>query len=669
MLQLDSVSKHYGAKRLFDDVNWTIGESGQVIGVVGPNGAGKTTLFEIIAGLEDPDTGQVIKSRDYSVGYLKQEIEPESSQSVLDAILEGASEILELEDRLESLRQRMDTESDEQSLEELSEEYGQLESRFRSLGGYEIRSKAKEVAEGLGFDSDDFNRPLNTFSGGWRVRISIGQLLLGTHDLLLLDEPTNHLDLESIEWFKDYLQRTDQTIALISHDRSLLNKAVDQIVEVANRHVKVYQGNYETYLEEREKYRQECLKKAKEQEKKREKIQAFIDKFRYNASKASLVQSRIKKLERMEPIEVPPKNQPTIDFEFPEPDRIPRKLIDANGISKAFGQNVLYQDVDLTIWRGDRIAIAGPNGSGKTTLLKILAGDLTPDTGDLEWSDDIDIGYFAQHSLDQLNPENTIFEEVREANANLSETRIRSILGSLQLQDDDVYEPINVLSGGEKNRVLLAKILVEEHDCIFLDEPTNHLDIPSREVLEQALSHFSGVVCVVSHDRAFLEELTNQVIYIEEGDVSIFQGSYDTFMEECGDQLKTRSGSSSPSNESATTSEQQLSKKEKRRLAAQMREKRREELKPLERQLQQVEDELQEAEQRYETLESELADPDAYERDDIGQLQKKYGKTEKRVEQLMESWEKLQLEIEQIRSKYDERLEQAIEAGASKIEV
>ncbi|MFB6375048.1 MAG: ABC-F family ATP-binding cassette domain-containing protein, partial [Bradymonadaceae bacterium] len=373
MVQLDSISKTFGAETLFADLDWQLPDD-TTVGLVGPNGAGKTTVVEIIAGRMDPDTGEVIVPKKVDVGYLPQEVTEERiDKTVLEVILEGASDLLEIGDELEDLEEELEGASAEESVD-LSSDYAELQEAFQQRGGYELESHAREIAAGLGFDHDEFHQTMETFSGGWRMRASLGRLLLGQPEVLLLDEPTNHLDLESLEWLEGFLHNYEGTIVTISHDRYFLNRIVDEIAELAHGTLRTFTGDYDTYRQKRRELRERLEKKRREQQKEIDEMQEFIDKFRYNASKASLVQSRIKKLERMEPVEVPEPLETDVSFQFPQPPRIGKTVVDAREIDKAYGDNVVYEDLDFTLYRGEKVAFVGPNGAGKSTLMKLLAG-------------------------------------------------------------------------------------------------------------------------------------------------------------------------------------------------------------------------------------------------------------------------------------------------------
>jgi len=659
MIKLESVSKRFGAEQLFEGLDWHLPEEGMV-GLVGPNGAGKTTLFEIMAGRLDPDEGEVIVPRAVDVGYLPQEWTfEEGERSVLEVILEGAANLTSVQERLEELEDRLDSASAEESVE-LSDEYAELEETFRQRGGYELESTAQEIAAGLGFESAALDRPIRTFSGGWRMRAALGRLLLRHPDILLLDEPTNHLDLSSLEWLEEFLNTYGGTIVTISHDRYFLNALADEIAELASGTLRIFTGDYDTYREKRRNLRERLQKKAKEQRKKRERIQEFVDKFRYNASKASLVQSRLKKLERMEPVEVPEPLETDVSFEFPQPPRVSKTVASLSEVSIAYGDNRVYEDLDFTLYRGEKVAFVGPNGAGKSTLLKMLAGVEKPDSGEVDLGG-VDIAYFAQHSLEQLDPDETVFDSMERAASREAYPDIRPVLGAFGFSDDQVEKRVEVLSGGEKARLALARMLLEPAGCLLFDEPTNHLDIPSCQVLEQALQDFEGAICIISHDRYFLNNVVNRVVHIEKGSTVSYKGDYDYYRykregePEEAEEVDGREASDQRRNGSV----EGVSPKERRRIRAELREERREETRELREELDEIENRIEQLEERQETLEEKLADPSTYGgEENVEELQREFGEVESELLEWMEKWEERSSELESIRDRYEKRAEE-----------
>jgi ATP-binding cassette subfamily F protein 3 len=662
MVQLDSVSKTFGADTLFDDIDWQLPE-GASVGLVGPNGAGKTTLVEIIAGRLDADTGEVIVPNAVDVGYLPQEVTEERvDKTLLEIILEGAGELLEMQERLDELEDQLERASSDESVD-LSSEYAELQQNFQQRGGGGIESRAREIAVGLGFDNDEFDSPLGTFSGGWRMRALLGRLLMRAPEVLLLDEPTNHLDLESLEWLEGFLTNYDGTVVTISHDRYFLNRLVDEIAELAHGTLRVFTGDYDTYREKRRKMRQRLLEKRRQQEKERDEIQEFIDKFRYNASKASLVQSRIKKLEKMELVEVPEPLTTDVSFEFPQPPRVGKTVVQARDVEKSYGRTEVYDGVDFTMYRGEKIAFVGPNGAGKSTLMKMLAGVESPDSGTIDTGNRVEVGYFAQHSLEQIDPNDTVFESMEEVASHDAYPEIRPVLGAFGFSGDDVEKSVHVLSGGEKARLALARMLLEPAGCLLLDEPTNHLDIPSCQVLEQALQDFEGAVGIISHDRYFLNNVVNKVVHVEQGELTNYAGDYDYYRyKRAADEESEQADATADEQAEDEESEEEggtVSKKERRRIRAELRRERREETEALREEIDAIEERIEEIEDRQETLEEKLADPSTYGSDeDLEELNKEFGQLDDELAELMMEWEQKGAELEEIREEYEKRAEE-----------
>lgn len=652
MIQLEGISKSYGSDLLFTDLNWQL-LPGSRVGLVGPNGAGKTTLMRILVGHEEPDQGRVILPRDCRVGYLPQELEHFEEGSVLDIILSGRADLLALEERIAELEEIMA--SEEGAGERLAGEYSDAQDRFRREGGYELRSRAREIGAGIGFEDAALDEPISTFSGGWKMRALLARLLLSRPDLLLLDEPTNHLDVESIEWLEHFLIQYPGTVITISHDRFFLNRIVHTIAELHGQGLSIYHGDYDDYLKERELRRERLLAAASQQEKERERIEEFVERFRYKATKARQVQSRVKHLEKMDLVEVPPGYEAEINFVFPAPPRMGKVVLDGRGISKRYGDHIIYEGLDFQLHRGERVAFVGPNGAGKSTLLKILAGELRPDKGQVERGSRVEIAYFAQHSVDQLDLSRTILEEMEAAASYESAPNIRSILGAFLFSGDDVHKKISVLSGGEKNRVALAKLLLEPAGCLLLDEPTNHLDIPSRRVLEHALQNFEGAFCVISHDRYFLQEVVNRVVHIEAGEVRDYPGTYDEYRWRRAREAEAAEGLQDPQNKPTDDGEAEVvSRRDLRRLRAELRDEKNAEIGALGKELAALEAEIESLESELEVLEARLADPQTYEGsgEKIVELQKQHLQVEERLMSAMQEWEERGELLDEIEKKY-----------------
>jgi ATP-binding cassette subfamily F protein 3 len=524
VIAVESISKSYGGQVLFRELSWRIAER-ERIGLVGPNGAGKTTLCRILAGLEEPDAGGVSRPRGTTVGYLAQEAAASGEGSVLAEALAGFADVWALERDMEEVAAALAS----TPTEALTARYGDLQHRFEALGGYRLESQARAILSGLGFRPDELTRPVSEFSGGWRMRAALARLLLLAPSLLLLDEPTNHLDLESLGWLEDFLSGYSGTVVVVSHDRYFLNRMVTSIAELSTAGLSVYQGDYDDYLVERQARHALLEAQARNQAKRIEEIERFIARFRYQATKARQVQSRIKMLERVDRIEVPGAAR-RIHFKFPEPPRTGRRVATVAGLHKAYGDNVVYAGVDFAVERGQRVALVGENGAGKSTLLKILAGILSFERGERTLGTHVAVHYYAQHQLDALTPSNSVLEELIAAAPGLPHTRLRAILGAFLLSGDAVDKKVAVLSGGEKARLALAKMLVHPAALLCLDEPTNHLDLASREVLEEALAVFPGTIVFISHDRYFINRIATEVTHVEHGRLTRHLGGYDDYL-------------------------------------------------------------------------------------------------------------------------------------------
>ncbi len=524
MIQLDAIAKSYGGQRLFEDLSWRI-EANERIGLVGPNGVGKTTIFRILASVEEPDAGRVVVDRGVSVGYLPQEVAGTVTGSVLAEALSGFEGVWRLERELEEIAVRLATDPSEV----LTARYGDLQHEFEAHGGYHLEARAKVILGGLSFRPADFHRPLAEFSGGWRMRAALARLLLLRPSLLLLDEPTNHLDLESLEWLEEFLTEYPGSVVVVSHDRYFLNRMVTSIAELSPDGLAPYPGGYDSYLVEREARYELREARARNQARRVAEIERFVERFRYQATKARQVQSRIKMLERIERISLD-RPERHIRFAFPAPPRTGRVVAQLDGVDKAYGDTVVYRGLDLTVERGDRIALVGPNGAGKSTLLRMLAGVLSFEAGTRTLGAQVTVHYYAQHQLDALDPARTVLEEIDAVAPEAVQSRLRAILGAFLFSGDSVDKRVAVLSGGEKARLALARMLVRPAALLCLDEPTNHLDLVSRGVLEQALIEFPGTIVFISHDRYFINALATKIVEIAGGALTVHLGDYDAYL-------------------------------------------------------------------------------------------------------------------------------------------
>ncbi len=529
MIHVEGLSKRYGDRVLLEDVSWHVKKRDR-IGLTGPNGSGKTTLLKMLGGLQEADSGSIRMATGTTIGYLPQDGIVLHGRTLYDEVVLAFEDLLALRDEQHKIEEAM-AEADENhtGLEKLLERYADVTERFKDRGGWEIEAQVASVLKGLGFSLSDQKRNTEEFSGGWQMRIALAKLLLARPNVLLMDEPTNHLDLPARNWLEEYLGDYPGAVVLVSHDRFFLDATIKRITEVGLKTLTDYHGNYSKYVVEH-KARMERLRSAwRRQTDEIEKVQVFINRFRYTATKAKQVQSRIKQLDKVERIEIPPERK-KIRFRFPDAPRPGRVVLEAKGVRRAFGENVVLDHVDLLIERGDRIALVGPNGAGKSTLMRILAGVDQPDQGVRVEGHRVVLDYFAQDQAAELNPTRTVYDEMTSASTTTMVPMIRSVLGSFLFEGDDVYKKVAVLSGGERNRLALAKMLLHPSNVLLLDEPTNHLDIDSKEVLLEALAAYKGTLVFVSHDRYFVDRLAEKVIEVGDGEAPLYPGGYEDFL-------------------------------------------------------------------------------------------------------------------------------------------
>jgi ATP-binding cassette subfamily F protein 3 len=538
MIHLSNISKQHGSQILFANASFQI-LPGVRTGLVGPNGAGKSTVFRLIIGEEEADKGEISCAKKTVIGYFSQEVGEMSGRSALEETMAAVGEVVRLGEELKIMEAAMALPMEDEAMTALLEKYGDAMEEFEHRGGYDLESRAQAVLTGLGIGPEDFNRPVESFSGGWKMRIALARILTMNPDVLLLDEPTNHLDVESIVWLEEWLAKDFKGAVLMTcHDRDFMNRLVSRIIEVANATITTYSGNYDFYLREREIRREQLAASFRRQQEMLAKEEEFIAKFAARASHASQVQSRVKKLDKIERIELPPE-QRVINFEFAEPPRSGDDVVRMEDLAKSWlrddgGEKPVFSGISGVIQRGEKVAVVGVNGAGKSTFLKVLAGQTEPSNGCATIGANVSLGYFSQHAMDVLAPERTVFETVQDALPQANIGTIRNLCAAFLFQGDTVDKQIKLLSGGEKSRVVLATMLARPLNFLILDEPTNHLDIQSREVLLGALQKFTGTVVLVSHDRHFLRSLVNRVMEVDHGEMRSYGGDYEYYLRKSG---------------------------------------------------------------------------------------------------------------------------------------
>ena len=627
----DKISKSFGGRVLYSNATLQL-NAGERWALVGPNGAGKTTLLKIIMGLESADEGTVTFAKDATLGYLEQETELMGDRTALNEVIESAHEIKQWERKVNDLSIKIAETPEGATLNKYLEDYAHAMERFERLGGYELESRARQILAGLGFPVEDFDKPAKEFSGGWQMRISLSKLLLRRPDVLLLDEPTNHLDLESVQWLERFLSSYDGTVLLVSHDRSFMDACVTHVAALENRMLVTYTGNYSGYLHQREENLEQLRAKRAAQERDIAHMETFIERFRYKPTKAKQVQERVAKVEKIrEELVVLPEQSHHMHFRFPEPPRTGDTVISLEGVAKSYEDNFVYDNVDLKLYRGDHVALVGPNGAGKSTLMKLIAGKLKPDAGQISLGQNVTEAYYAQHQLEELNPANTVLAELDTVAAGWTTSEERRLLGAFLFHGDDVEKRVNVLSGGERARLALAKMLVSPDPLLLLDEPTNHLDIDSVDVLEKALVGFPGTIILISHDEHLVRAVANKVVDVRDHKVTVYDGNYDYFLFKLAELQAAAQGetssktvssygtsgaravkSSGPEAGQAAGSSRNVKTKEQRRAEAEERNRRSRALRETKKRLDEVEAALTPAHKRYDELMTLMADEALY---------------------------------------------------------
>jgi ATP-binding cassette subfamily F protein 3 len=651
MISFSRVSKFFGKQDVLADCSFQV-NPGERVGIIGANGSGKSTIFRLLLGLEDPDQGQISVPKSLRLGYLPQDVLQFRGKSVLAQVMDVAAEVRAIEKELALLSRQLEEPLPDKEMAAAARRQGVLLEEFHRLGGYDLEVRARKVLAGLGFKETDADRPVEEMSGGWAMRVALARILLAEPDVILLDEPTNHLDLDSLLWLEEYLAHVPSALMLVSHDRVFLDRVVHRLLEVESGKVTSYPGNFERYLEEKEKQTQGQWAAHRHQQEQIRQIKRFVDRNRARKDRARQVQGRLKMLEKMEII-APPTSQARFSFRFPPPERSGRVVLEFQGLSKSYGGIPVYRDLDLTIQREDRVAFLGRNGAGKTTLLKLMAGALSPDAGQRILGTGVRIAYFSQQQLELLNPQQTVIESLRSIAGDMSHGQIRSLLGAFLFRDHEVEKLISILSGGERSRLLLCHMLVQQANFLLLDEPTNHLDIPGRRVLEEALKAYEGTICLVSHDRHLINAVCNKVLVLRDRRVEVFPGNYRDYEEI----WKTRAEGLTPSDQPDAARKDQASParkgKEQKRLEAAWRNELHQQKAPLASRLQGLEQAIESATKRIEDLAQLLAAPETYRNGSpVDELTREYYQLKRTLEDDTRQWEETALELEALEESF-----------------
>ncbi len=636
MLHLNQIEMQFGGRLLFGSVSMHIRKKDRAA-LIGANGTGKSTLLKIIHNDLIPTGGQVIHSRHLRIGYLPQEGLSASGQTLIEEATSAFRTLRRIEQRLAEIHDTLrETDPASEACADLIDEQGELMHQMELYDAFTVESKTALVLNGLGFRNDDFDRPCEEFSGGWQMRIALAKLLLQNPDLLLLDEPTNHLDIETIEWFENYLINYDGSVLMVSHDRVFINRICRRILELDHQTLTEYIGTYEEYEESKILNEEKLLAEYERQQDEIKRVRVFIDRFRYKATKARQVQSRVKMLEKMEHLQLPEDDPKSVNFRFPQPPASGRIVVEAEDVAKTYDRLQVFSSANMRLERGDKAALIGVNGAGKSTLVRLLSGIDAPTAGTVKWGHNVTVEYYAQQQAEKLNEANTVYDELASCAQGQTPLMLRTILGAFLFSGDDINKKVRVLSGGEKSRLAFAKMLLNPVNFIILDEPTNHIDVQTKEILQGALADYEGTLLIVSHDRSFLDNLVRKVYELKNGQLRLFLGNYSDYHEKkmseapfTGPEIIDDNLSSSKIH---AKEQYRKTREEQKRHAAEQRRK--------ERTIKSIEDRLEETEKRKTEFELQLADPELYKDTERSiAVQKEYKATMQLLEALYRDWE------------------------------